>query len=266
VTETTFPVDSFREAAQHLRRPFSPDAVHFKVQAQSPKENPKRGLIVGYVDARLVAERLNLVVPHLWQDSYELYGDRVDSGFIVCHLTIGDLTRSDIGKAQGTEGPKAAYSDAFKRAAVKFGIGVSLYAMSRVWLDVSSNGKAGLAKAGTGKKQSLTITDEADERLRKSYAKWVKRAPFGEALDHGDAPGSVGAAIEGDVPASEGDQQDNLEQAAVRQRIEDQYAEIVRDKPAAKRAMSKAKLKAKLDGCETFEDLKAVGIEVAALA
>jgi hypothetical protein len=69
-----FPCDSFKAAARHLRRPFTPAAVRFKVQATWPKDKPTGGLIVAYIDARLVTERLNLVVPHLWADAYRPVG------------------------------------------------------------------------------------------------------------------------------------------------------------------------------------------------
>lgn len=68
MTDTQLPVGSFREAAPLLRRPFEPAAVRWKVQTT----HGSSGLIVGYIDARLATERLNLVCPHLWSDDYTI--------------------------------------------------------------------------------------------------------------------------------------------------------------------------------------------------
>ena len=195
-----------------------------------------------------------------------MYGDRIDTNYIICHLTIDGLTRSDIGKAQGSEGPKAAYSDAFKRAAVKFGIGVSLYAMSRVWLDVSQQRQGGLAKTGRGEKQSLTITTKPTRGSAggtRSGSRMAAAPCSASTLDHGDAPGSVGAAIEGSAPAPEDDEpQGTIEFAAKRAGVEKLYDERVKEKPALKRKMSKAKLAAMLNGCDKPADIDAVAAKV----
>ena len=183
----TFPVDSFREAAIHLRRPFTPAAVKFKVQATWPKDNPSGGLIVGYIDARLVVERLNLILPHLWHDEYEPVPEK---GHLMCRLTIDGITRRDVGEGVG----KGLYSDALKRAAVKFGIGVSLYAIPKMILDVD----AGTVKQRMAQgKKTLEITPKGDTLLRSMYEHWLDqhgRHAFGDPLDHGDLEGAAGDA------------------------------------------------------------------------
>lgn len=160
-------VDSFKKAAPILRRPFTPEAVRFKVQTGT--------LAVAYIDARLVVERLNTVIPHKWSDAYEPDGKNM-----VCHLTVDGVTRSDLGS--GYVG-KGLYSDALKRAAVKFGVGVSLYSIPSTWLE-----QGHIAKNGTINANGLTF-------LRGRYKSWltdVGNAAFGEPLDHGDTAESVG--------------------------------------------------------------------------
>jgi hypothetical protein len=190
----SFPVDSFRDAAKHLRRPFTPAAVKFKVQATWPKENPTGGLIVAYIDARLVVERLNLIVPHLWHDAYRPVG----GGQMWCDLTIDDITRSDVGEGAG----KGLVSDALKRAAVKFGIGVSLYATPKLTLKIGS----GLELGGRDK---VRLTAEGERMAQSNYKTWLEShgtSAFGESLDHGDVEGAQGdaeidAPPEPDAPA-----------------------------------------------------------------
>lgn len=180
----TFPVESFRDAAPHLRRPFTPAAVKFKVQATWPKDNPTGGLIVGYIDARLVVERLNLVLPHLWHDEYEPLGGK----HLICRLTVDGITRQDIGEGQG----KGLYSDALKRAAVKFGVGVSLYAIPKMTLNASDGT---LKQRQTRDGLTLELTPKGESLLRTMYAAWLEKhgqKAFGDPLDHGDVEDAAG--------------------------------------------------------------------------
>lgn len=183
-TPGPFPVDSFREAATYLRRPFATNAVKFKVQSSFPKDDPNTGLIVAYMDARLVVDRLNLVCPHLWFDEYQ----QIDGRLMMCKLTVDGIARRDVGEGAG----KGLYSDALKRAAVKFGIGVSLYAIPQVFLKVSDGH---LKKVRTSKGPSVVMKDSGERRCRELYATWLQQhgiTKFGEPLDHGDAEGAQG--------------------------------------------------------------------------
>lgn len=190
-TEGQFPLDTFSDAAPHLRRPFTSQAVKFKVQATWPKDTPTGGLIVSYIDARLVVERLNLIIPGRWSDHY----DHAEKGFMWCHLTVDGITRSDVGEGTG----KGLVSDALKRAAVKFGIGVSLYAVPKMILNVSDGYlKSRRARDGA----TLELTPNGLARVRDLYAGWLDTRgvqAFGQPLDHGDAEGAQGD-IEADDP------------------------------------------------------------------
>jgi hypothetical protein len=80
-----------------------------------------------------------------WQDSYRVLED----GTVVCRLRlrIGEdwITKTDVGgpSEQGDSGDqrKAAFSDALKRAAVKFGIGRYLYRLPTQWVDYDGHKK-----------------------------------------------------------------------------------------------------------------------------
>jgi hypothetical protein len=122
--------------AEALARPFDPNEVHWKPQTVSGN----RALVVAFVDARLIQDRLDEVVGVMgWQDHYEPLPD----GSVVCRLQIrvGEewITKEDVGgqSEQPDEGDrrKAAFSDALKRAAVKFGIGRYLYRLKAQWVD-----------------------------------------------------------------------------------------------------------------------------------
>jgi len=168
------PVDSFKDAYPFLRRPFTPAAVRFKVQATW-----KGGaLIVAYIDARLAAGRLNHVIPHKWASSFE-YDPKGD---LICHLTVDGITRSDIG--EGYKG-KGLWSDALKRAAVHFGVGESLYVLPKMTLNEGQLLKAKEVKGKT----TYILTPMGVTHCREVYEHWLEstgKQAFGEPLDHGD--------------------------------------------------------------------------------
>ena len=119
-----------------LSAPFEPKQLRFKPGVVSGN----RALALVYVDARVIQDRLDEVLGVAgWQDEYECLPD----GSVVCklRLRLGAewITKSDVGgpSEQPDEGDrrKAAFSDALKRAAVKFGIGRYLYRMPSQWVD-----------------------------------------------------------------------------------------------------------------------------------
>src|SRR5208282_3648153 len=118
-----------------LAAPFPATAVHFKPAAV----NGNRALAIAYLDARAIQERLDTVVGiDGWQDQYTC----LPNGSVTCTLRVklGSewVTKVDVGSpsAQNDEGDrlKAAFSDALKRAAVKFGIGRYLYQLAGEWV------------------------------------------------------------------------------------------------------------------------------------
>jgi hypothetical protein len=118
-----------------LAAPFDPADLHFKPQAISGT----RALAVAYLDSRAVQDRLDQVFGLNWSDAYEV----LPSGSVVCRLTVQvngqTITKTDVGspseQPDGGDRLKAAFSDALKRAAVKFGIGRYLYRLPKVWVD-----------------------------------------------------------------------------------------------------------------------------------
>lgn len=203
------PVDDYNKALDFLRRPFTPEAVHWKVQASF--KDGGAGLVVPYIDARLVIERLNLVCGENWQEgdprrpelqSFEF----LEGGALLCRLTVFEVTHIDVG--DGYRGnTKALFSDALKRVAVKFGVGVSLYAFPKTTLQADS---AGLLEKRTirtknGPKNTAVITPKGYEHIRSVYKMWLEMTgtAFGNPLDHGDAGEAIGD-VEGEgAPALE---------------------------------------------------------------
>lgn len=135
-------------------------AIVEKLNAPTPKDaiktRPGKGKsgALRYVDARFVMERLDEAVgPFGWTDSY-----RETDGGTVCTISItldGEVwvPKSDVGTPSNIEGVKGRFSDAFKRAAVKWGIGRDLYE------DETEEPKATSTKRKSGKSKSGDAAD-----------------------------------------------------------------------------------------------------------
>jgi hypothetical protein len=99
---------------------------------------------VAYIEANTVRERLDTVVPGEWDLTLELLptvagddGDGAQCSF-KARLQILGVIREDIGTGRDY---KQASTDAFKRAAVRFGIGNELYAYEQNWVEMDGDGK-----------------------------------------------------------------------------------------------------------------------------
>ena len=100
---------------------------------------------VAYIDANTVRERLDGVVPGEWDLTLELLpilaspdenGDQTCS--FKARLQILGVIREDVGKGRDY---KSAATDAFKRAAVRFGIAHELYGFEQNWVQVDGDGR-----------------------------------------------------------------------------------------------------------------------------
>lgn len=189
--ERHFPVESLDEALPHLRRPFAVDAVKWKVQSSWPrateKEAPKGCIVVAYIDARLVVERLNLVVGERW---FPEYSPTSKDDVLMGALTVCGVKRIDVGQSP-KKLSKDLVSDALKRAGVMFGIGVSIYALPQVRLTME-DARGRIEVRGRGDKRAIALTDYGHQTLAVGYEKWLKEVgedAFGPALDHGDRRG-----------------------------------------------------------------------------
>jgi hypothetical protein len=126
-----------------LAAPFSPDVVSWRV-GPTNKEKTK-GMALAYIDARDVQDRLTEVCgPFGWQCRHEVSGDKR----VTCHIGVkcpetGEwIWRSDGAGETDVDGEKGSYSDSFKRAAVKWGIGRYLYDIDSPWVAIEAFGRS----------------------------------------------------------------------------------------------------------------------------
>lgn len=126
-----------------LRAPFPPDVVHWRVG--STTKDKAKGMALAYIDARDVMARLDEVCgPGGWQDDFV----PMSNGTTCCRIGIlidgqwvwkGDGAGATGNVENDTEREmalKGGYSDAFKRAAVKWGIGRYLYDLDSPWVEL----------------------------------------------------------------------------------------------------------------------------------
>ncbi len=120
-----------------LSAEFPRDAVSWR--AQSVTKDGSKAMALAYIDARDVMGRLDEVCgPENWKDSYV----ETPKGRVIATIEIwlDDrwVSKSDGAGDTDIEGDKGGISDAFKRAAVKWGIGRYLYATATPWVPCDS--------------------------------------------------------------------------------------------------------------------------------
>lgn len=99
---------------------------------------------VAYIEANTVRERLDSVMPGEWNLALELLppvsssDDDAAPYAFKARLQILGVVREDVGTGKDY---KQASTDAFKRAAVRFGIGHELYSFEQNWVQVDGDGK-----------------------------------------------------------------------------------------------------------------------------
>ncbi len=134
---------------------------------------------VCYIEANTVRERLDAVVPGEWDLTLELLptvpGASSDDGNQVsfkARLQVLGVIREDVGTGKDY---KQASTDAFKRAAVRFGIGHELYSYEQNWVEMDGDGKF-----------ARPVEDPAV-----AYARKLARAAKGESTVRSDVEVSV---------------------------------------------------------------------------
>lgn len=121
---------------RNLKEPFNPSVIHWRVGATNKEKTSGIGL--AYINARDVMKRLDDVCGLNYQVDYPFEG--------CCRIGIkvdGEwIWRSNGAGETDVEGEKGRYSDAFKRAAVLWGIGRYLYYLPNSWVPIKKQGRS----------------------------------------------------------------------------------------------------------------------------
>lgn len=125
---------------QKLEFPFAPTAVSWRIGRKA--KDGKTAALLAYIDARDVMERLDRACGfENWQCRYSL----ADAGVLICDIGLrvnGDwIWRSNGAGDTQVEAEKGKCSDAFKRAAVLWGVGRYLYGLPSPRVAINDYGK-----------------------------------------------------------------------------------------------------------------------------
>ncbi len=135
------------ELFDQLSAPFPVEMIEWRVGNTNAKYVSEgeavKGIPLCYIDARAVMDRLDSVCgSDGWQCSYT----PGVGGSIVCNIGVrleGDwVWKADGAGATDIEGEKGALSDAFKRAAVRWGVGRYLYDLKATKITLEKYGKS----------------------------------------------------------------------------------------------------------------------------
>lgn len=124
------------DVQKRLQAPFPTHMVSWRAVAFN--KDRSRALLLPYLDARAVMDRLDAICPDHWSFEVEVVAPATVKG----RLTVLGVSREDMGEASEGGSLKAASSDALKRAAVHFGIGRYLYDLPKTWGDWDDQLKA----------------------------------------------------------------------------------------------------------------------------
>lgn len=143
-----------------LSAPFPTDRIEWRI-GNTTKDKAK-GMALAYIDARAVADRLDTVCGlGGWQNNYSPAGN----GSIVCNIGVMVPGGAWVWKADGAgatdfEAEKGMLSDAFKRSAVRIGIGRYLYDLESPWVALEE--ERGRPKIADAERRKL---DDIHEKL-----------------------------------------------------------------------------------------------------
>lgn len=153
MTKRTPVFEDKQEVWPKLAAPLATSALEWRQDGKpTTKDGKTFARFVAYVEAGTVRERLDEVVPGEWDLSLDLLPPReiIGEGGVVeptrraeawafkARLQVMGVLREDVGFGKDV---KQASTDAFKRAAVRFGIGHELYSMPHQWLRLDSDSK-----------------------------------------------------------------------------------------------------------------------------
>jgi hypothetical protein len=190
---TLAPVSPGQLTAQDLkalRAYFPKDRLGVKVQSYNKERT--RAMLVLYLQHTDVQDRLEEVDPN-WTCaviSEERAGDTV---YVRLRLTLKGVSRENVGEGGD---PKAALSDALKRAAMLFGVGRYLYDSETVWAEYNDQ---------RDRFRSWTVDDydEAAKRIRRPASQGGQvRAPVAPEPEPAAAPEPASATAAPAKPAA----------------------------------------------------------------
>jgi len=161
--------------------------ITYRWKVQSYNALKTKGSCVAYIDARDVMDILDKVVgTDNWQDKYEFIGDKLIAGIGIYNEALKEwIWKYDTGTESATEKEKGIFSDAFKRAAVKWGVGRFLYDLEIKWIDIVD--KKPVDKQGNiiwDLTKHFNTTQTSPTTVKPTITNEVVREPINDEFNH----------------------------------------------------------------------------------
>jgi hypothetical protein len=142
---TASPLDK-SDLWERLAAPIPPEEIQWRQDGRPAARDGKFfARFVAFIDAQFVQSRFDDVVPGEWDLTLELLppavtseGEEVEPFSFKARIQVLGVIREDVGSGKDY---KTASTDAFKRAAVRFGVARELYAMRPNFVQVDGDGK-----------------------------------------------------------------------------------------------------------------------------
>jgi hypothetical protein len=145
--------EQVKQLVAELEVPFDSAQIEWRVMNTTKNGQPLRGQVVPYADQRAYTDRLNaLFTPAGWTRKYTIQASSnfersqdkkiVAKVLVSCELTIFGLGSHSATGEEFADDPNAltaAEAQAFKRAAVCFGLGRYLYYFTGTWVDLDDH-------------------------------------------------------------------------------------------------------------------------------
>lgn len=168
--------------------------IPYKWRVQSVSKHKPQATCVAYIDARDVADVLDQYCVEGWQNQYQEI-----AGNLFCGIAIkmsGEWEwRWDCGTESNTEKEKGRASDAFKRAAVKWGVGRFLYDLGFQYI-ATNEAKTGNNSPYPVDEQGKRVWDLTEFLNKKLAPKTPRKENFSEPIAPKILPNPVASKAE----------------------------------------------------------------------
>ncbi|WP_163537264.1 Rad52/Rad22 family DNA repair protein [Gracilibacillus sp. YIM 98692] len=134
---------SWGEIMEALQKPFRDEEMEWRPQHAIQRNQGYKLLVLPYVQGHAIQTRLDEVLGPNWSDDYEsiqVNGKEAFRGKLSIKVDGEWVTRTDAAEVSNIESVKGGHTNAFKRVAVKFGIGRYLYNVDPVWVPLLDKG------------------------------------------------------------------------------------------------------------------------------
>jgi hypothetical protein len=135
--------EAIKQIEKRLKEPFPAFDIEWRVQRSGQKEGKVWAMVLAYVTARAIQDRLDETCGAFgWRNTYK----EGPNGGVLCGISIADsegkwITKWDGAENTNIEAVKGGLSGAFKRAGSAWGIGRYLYKLSATFATIADSGQ-----------------------------------------------------------------------------------------------------------------------------